>query len=202
MHALFFGVKRVHIEVVRFTDRILKISGLTPARFDMLRIVKLHPDGIPQTALTWLLGVTAPVVSRMLKSLQILGFVARERGTEDGRCRIVQLTERGNVALAMALELTIVSHEADRTAARAVTGNTRVSLISYDDTLSTISDAREKLASADAVLRKMRAALHDRAPFHHPWRPWYELMPVTYSRIVNGRIQYGDQSLEALLALG
>ena len=200
MHALFFGVKRVHIEVVRFTNRILRLSNLTPARFDMLRIVKLHPDGIPQTALRWLLGVTPPVVSRMLKSLQELGYVARERDTEDGRCRIVQLTERGNVALGMALELTIVNQVADRTAARAATGDTRVRSTSHEENMRTIDDAREQVAQADGFLRKMRKALADRAPFHIPWRPWLELMPVAYTRLVDGRLQYGDESLLELLA--
>ncbi|MDB4934333.1 MAG: MarR family [Labilithrix sp.] len=200
MHPVFFGVKRVHIEVVRFTDRLLRCSGLTPARFDMLRIVKLHPDGIPQATLRWLLGVTAPVVSRMLKALQEKGLVARERDTEDGRCRIVRLTERGKVAVHMGLELTIISDEADRTAARAATGDTRVARISHDDTHSTIRNAREKVAQADGFLRNMRKALFDRAPFHHPWRPWKELMPVAYTQLVDGRIQYGNESILELLA--
>jgi DNA-binding MarR family transcriptional regulator len=200
MHPVFLGVKRVHIEVVRFTNRVLAVSNLTAARFDMLRVVELHPHGIPQNALRWLLGVTAPVVSRMLKSLQLLGFVARERDTKDRRCRIVRLTKRGTIALGMAHELTIVSHLADRTAARAATGNTRVLAASEEETRDTIRDARDAVAQVDGFLRKMRRALGDRAPFHHPWLPWSELMPVAYTRLVDGRLQYGDESLLKLLA--
>jgi DNA-binding MarR family transcriptional regulator len=178
----------------------LRQINLTPARFDMLRIVKLHPHGLPQTTLRWLLGVTAPVVSRMLKGLQERGFVARERDTQDGRCRIVRLTKRGTVAVGMALELLIMSDVADRTAARAVTGNTRVRSTSHDDDLRIIHDAREKLVQVDRFLRDMRKALLDRAPFHHPWRPWNQLMSLAFTRIDGGRLQYGDEPLVKLLA--
>src|SRR3954471_16894373 len=99
MHASFFGIKRVHLRVLAVTRPMIKDYELTPARFDMLRVVLLHPDGIAQTTLRWLLGVSAPTVSRMLKSLQQLGFVERERDLADGRCLNVLLTPRGRVAV-------------------------------------------------------------------------------------------------------
>jgi DNA-binding MarR family transcriptional regulator len=42
-----------------------------------------------------LLGVTAPTVSKMLRSLQKLGLVKRERYSLDGRERVVELTQAG-----------------------------------------------------------------------------------------------------------
>jgi len=94
MHAIFFGIKRVHLRVLAVTRRMIGLSALTRARFDMLRIVELHPHGITQSTIRWLLGVSAPTVSRMLKALQRLGFVDRHRDARDGRCVRVRLTPR------------------------------------------------------------------------------------------------------------
>jgi hypothetical protein len=60
MHAIFFGVKRVHIEVVRFTRGLIAHSNLTPARFDLMRVVGLYEYGVRQETIAWVLGVTAP----------------------------------------------------------------------------------------------------------------------------------------------
>jgi DNA-binding MarR family transcriptional regulator len=202
VHAVFFGIKRAHIETVRFTRWLIFESELTPARFDMLRIVRLHSDGILQTKLRWLLGVTAPVVSRMLKSLQQRGFVERERDTEDGRCRIVRLTKRGRRAVAIALRIITRNREAERSAARVVMGETQRPPVLRHEATATIRAAREKVGVFDGLLASVRKALEDRAPFHHPWRRLDEHMPVAYTRVVNGRIQYGDHDpLAELLEL-
>jgi DNA-binding PadR family transcriptional regulator len=42
-----------------------------------------------------MLGVTTPTVSRMVNSLQALGFVRAERSPYDRRQRVVRLTEMG-----------------------------------------------------------------------------------------------------------
>jgi DNA-binding MarR family transcriptional regulator len=201
MHAIFFGVKRVHIEVVRLTRRMIWLSNLTPARFDLMRIVQLYPDGVAQGTIQWLLGVSAPVVSRMLKALQQLGFVERERHRRDGRARWVTLTERGAIATRVAASATLVNLEAERTAARAVTGNNRRESASYDEILHTIEHAKGAVAEVDAFLTTMRAALEDRAAFHHPWLPISERMPpMIFTTMVDGRLRYGDEDLLALLA--
>ena len=76
MNVAFFGIKRVHLRVVHLTHALLRGKHLTPARFDLMRIVELYGDEtVPQASIQNLLGVSAPTVSRMLKSLQKLGFV-------------------------------------------------------------------------------------------------------------------------------
>ena len=184
MHASFFAIKRVHLRVLAVTRPIIKNYGLTPARFDMLRIVLLHPDGIAQATVRWLLGVSAPTVSRMLKSLQQLGFVERERDVADGRCLIVRLTPRGRVAVRMALEMTIVNREADRTAARGVAGNTRATPKSFEEIDNTIANGRERLEALDTLLDSMRIAFEDPAPFRHPWRA-APFMPLAFTTLVD-----------------
>lgn len=200
MHPIFFGVKRVHIEVVRLTRRLIWLSNLTPARFDMLRIVQVYPDGVGQGTIQWLLGVTAPVVSRMLKALEQLGFVARERHRRDGRSRWVRLTERGETAVRVAATATLGNLEAERTAARVVAGSKRLESQSYDETLNTIEQARDDVARVDGFLTTMRAALADRAAFHHPWLPICDRRTPLFLSIVDAGYRYDDEDPRAELA--
>jgi DNA-binding MarR family transcriptional regulator len=171
MHASFFGIKRVHLRVLAVTRPMIAESKLTPARFDMMRIVRLYGDeGIPQGTVQWLLGVSAPTVSRMLKSLEQLGLVERDRDARDGRCKKVYLTKRGRDAVDLALRMTVDNDEAEHTAARGVLGSTRVETEFDEETWLTIDLGREHLDVLDSLTAKMRKAFRDRAPFRHPWR--------------------------------
>jgi DNA-binding MarR family transcriptional regulator len=75
--------------------------GLTAARFDMMSAVltatseRIGWHGITQRDLRRRLGVTAGVVSRMLRSLEALGWVSREPCLHDRRHIWVRLTENG-----------------------------------------------------------------------------------------------------------
>lgn len=196
MHAVFFGVKRIHIETVRFTRELILHCNLTPARYDMMRVIGVYEHGVSPGTLTWVLGVTAPVVSRMLKSLEALGFLTRERNPRDGRLRIVRITERGRVALTMAIAATVEDDQADAIVARLVTGHTPDVPDSPDAILSLIKTSREEVAAVDAVLGRMRKGLADRAAFHHPWLPVRDrLPPMIFTTVVDGRIRYGDELL-------
>ncbi len=105
MNAIAFGAKRAFHGFLRVTRKALASFGLTAARFDMLSAILdgapgdcEPPDQLPevvQSELREALGVSAPVVTRMLQSLEELGLVRRTRCVVDRRQRIVQLTERG-----------------------------------------------------------------------------------------------------------
>ena len=119
MHRIFFSVKRVHLRVVEISKRLVKHFELTPARFDMLRIVRLHaPHGVTQSRIRELLGVSAATISRMLKSLQVLGFVRRMRHPRDARDVLVWLTELGENRVSRAVAALIDSGVADTFAKR------------------------------------------------------------------------------------
>jgi DNA-binding MarR family transcriptional regulator len=96
MHATFFATKRAFHGILRMTRGPLACFGLTPARFDMLYVLYTPTHHwCLQSAMRRLLGVSAPTVSKMLRSLQELGLVKRERYLLDGRERIVELTPAG-----------------------------------------------------------------------------------------------------------
>src|SRR3989442_7513805 len=77
MNALFFAVRRADLAIFRHVRRLILRYGLTPARFDLM-FTLLH-GARHQTELAQILGVSAPVISRMLRSLVDLGLVKRYR---------------------------------------------------------------------------------------------------------------------------
>ena len=103
MNAIVFGTKRAFHGALRVTRRPLLSLGLTAARFDLLSALLSRAEiertcgvRMRQSELRRMLGVTASVVSRMLKSLEALGLVVRRRPRYgDRRQREVSLTERG-----------------------------------------------------------------------------------------------------------
>jgi DNA-binding MarR family transcriptional regulator len=104
MNAIAFGTKRAFHAFLRFTRRHFAGLGLTAARFDMMYAVHGDPRrkesyGSFQKDLPARLGVTAGVVSRMLRSLEDLGLVTRKPPSGDRRQRHVELTEAGLTCL-------------------------------------------------------------------------------------------------------
>jgi DNA-binding MarR family transcriptional regulator len=103
MNAHFFGTKRAFHSILRITRKPLRSLGLTAARYDLLyalfrRRCRARPEKLTrrQSDLRRELGVHRSVVSRMLHSLEVLGFVERARpATGDKRERQVRLTRAG-----------------------------------------------------------------------------------------------------------
>jgi DNA-binding MarR family transcriptional regulator len=83
----------------RFAREEAEGVGLTTARLDMLRTIMDGGSEILQSTLRERLCVSAPVVSIMVRAIERLGFVKRERALADRRTFLVSLTERGAAAL-------------------------------------------------------------------------------------------------------
>ena len=109
MNAFFFGAKRAFLGSLRVLRKPLHgvAPGLTPARFDMMFALASRTfdarglealEDETQSDVRRALGLSASVVSRMLRALEELGWVKRTRPTEkyeDRRQRYVTLTEAG-----------------------------------------------------------------------------------------------------------
>jgi DNA-binding MarR family transcriptional regulator len=102
MNAHFFGTKRAFHGILRITRKPLASFGLTAARYDLLFAVfgsvpKPDRSGCltSQRELPRKLGVHKSVVSRMLRSLERIGLVARRRFQRDRRQYWVELTQAG-----------------------------------------------------------------------------------------------------------
>lgn len=162
MHQIIFAVKRVHLLGLELLRALLGGDLLTPARFDMMRIVHVHDlqgVGVPQANIRLLLGVSGATVSRMLKALQQRGYVVRER-VRYVRGLIVKLTENGRALIkrlmARLVDNKVIDHELDEM----------------------VEAEPEALPAFDKLLQLFRDAHDDPAPFEHPWRcgllhvPW------------------------------
>ena len=98
MHQLFFVTKRAHWGIQNTMRKPLKKKfNITAARVDMMQAICKQPWSQlkEQRKLVAKLGCVRSVVSRMLKAMEKLGLVSREKATYDKRLRLVSLTKKG-----------------------------------------------------------------------------------------------------------
>ena len=117
MNAILFACKRVFHGAMRIGRAPLHsvAPGLTAARFDMMFALAGQPvqsdqfgaGRMLQSDLRKTLGVSAPVVSRMLRSLEALGWVTRRRSDHDRRQLYVTLTASGLACIRSAYKLLV-----------------------------------------------------------------------------------------------
>lgn len=160
MNAILFGLKRAFQASIRFTRPAVAAFGLTAARFDMLYAIKRFENCIRQSDLRRTLGVTAPTVSRMLRSLERLGLVSRVRPTHrDSRQRIVTLTIAGLTCFRRAFRSLV---------------RRRVIKRAFDAVLTVGLPASAWLVETDeaeSVCRRIRRGFGDIATLYYPWHP-------------------------------
>ncbi len=169
MHELHFDIKRVYLCDVAFNRKVLARYGLTPARYDLLCVIAGCADGfmVPQNILHRRLGVTAPVVSRMLKSLRELGFVHRQPDVFMGNQKVVTLERKAYAALKA------IQREQIRSGATQLVVDCIVSPRFRSPKKRAVDHGR-----LTKTLRHMRAQLGDTATFVPPPRPhrrWVEI---------------------------
>ena len=89
MHQIAFATKRAFHGILRATRNLFAAQGLTAACFDLLHAlvgggpIARSSASRHQSTLWKQLGVTAPVVSRMLGALERLGWIRREKDHRD-----------------------------------------------------------------------------------------------------------------------
>ena len=163
MNAILFGLKRAFQASIRSTRAAVASFGLTAARFDMLHAIQeSYRRQITQSDLRRTLGVTAPTVSRMLRSLEKLGLVTRARPPYgDTRQRIVSLTKDGLLAIRRAFKYIVAGGAAQ---------------LAFDSVLTAgrhYSPAACLLETdiAESVCRRIRHGFSDSANLRYPWHP-------------------------------
>ena len=170
MHAIFFGLKRAWHGSLRISRRPLAAMGLTAARFDLLYALQRGepPHSRTQRRLRLTLGVNRTTISRMLASLESLGFVTRERSFGDRRTRTVELTELGLRRIRLAIRSLIGDGAAQLAVDSAIAGGPGAppGTMAHDDRACLV--ACEVLES---FLGGMRETYGDVATLHYPWHP-------------------------------
>jgi DNA-binding MarR family transcriptional regulator len=162
MNAIFFASKRAFHGVLRVTRRPLGSLGLTAARFDLM-FALLRRDtaevcgSIRQSDLRRTLGVSPSVVSRMLRSLEALGWVRRTRSLLDRRQRDVTLTEPGRGRIRTAYKT--LFRAAQRLVDRAICFGAHRNR----------NDRFWHMATLEGYLNTMRRHCGDVASLYYPW---------------------------------
>ena len=107
MDDVLFGVKRAHLAVNRWALLRLREFGVTPARFDLMRMIYERNFLRVQSELRRRLGVARATISRMLRSLEKLGWITREPNPFDRRTRDCVLTYEGRRIVASVMSALI-----------------------------------------------------------------------------------------------
>lgn len=100
MDDVLFGVKRAHLAANWWALLRLREFGVTPARFDLMRMIYGRDFRRVQSELRRQLGVARATISRMLRSLERLGWITREVNAYDRRTRDCVLTYEGRRVVA------------------------------------------------------------------------------------------------------
>ena len=161
MNAIFFRAKRAFHATLHLTRKLLAAEGITAARFDMLKALEDPTgQGFRQSDLRDLLGVTAPTISRMLRSLEKLGWIVRERMARDRRRLIVRVTVAGH-RLFRRISKRVIESGAIQLAVDCALAGPNV-----DE-----GDCLEWVETAEIALLDIEAAFHRRAYLSYPWHP-------------------------------
>jgi DNA-binding MarR family transcriptional regulator len=171
MNPIFFGAKRAFLSSVAVTRKTLRAiaPGMTAARYDMMFVIAGEPTKqslfkafrmpVTQSELRKQLGVSAPVVSRMVRSLVARGWVRQSRVHCDKRQRSLALTEEGIAALLAAFR------QAGRFAKRLLI---RTFCGQRDRHWTARSEA---MRHAESFFSRVRTACSDTARVGYSW-PW------------------------------
>jgi DNA-binding MarR family transcriptional regulator len=111
MHVVMFGINRAFHKVMELGKALTFAFELTPSRFNLMNALLVQGGSLRQVYLRRMLGVTAPNVSRMVSSLEKLGFVERKRDAF-GRCCAVELTPLGRKRIESAVEFLVLKGNA------------------------------------------------------------------------------------------
>jgi DNA-binding MarR family transcriptional regulator len=162
MNEIAFGTKRAFHGFLRVSRKLLAAHGLTAARFDLLYALaqEARSGGLPyafQSTIRKRLGVTAPVVSRMTRALESLGWLKRSKWFHDKRQRFIEFTKEGFAAWKVA----------QRVVLRSI-----LRLVYPAICFGQEHDPGVRLVTMDTLegyLRGLRRHFGDRAMLYFPW---------------------------------
>ena len=105
------GILRTATQIRREFAKVVAPSGITPAQYNVLRILRgAGTAGIPTLVVRDRLLEEAPGITRLLDKLEVAGLVYRERATPDRRQVMCFITPKG-LALLKKLDPVIGSVE-------------------------------------------------------------------------------------------
>ena len=159
-----YGLKRAYWGSLGTTRKRLKQMGLTAARFDLLYVLRKNRGPLAQRLIHPILGVTHPVVSRMLKSLELLGLTTREERSSDRRQWMISLTPKGRALIRQAILEFITRGRAWRIVQEGLCPN-RPADINREN------EAFFRMAALEALLNDLRYGFRAGGTLRYRWHP-------------------------------
>ena len=98
------AARRVSRRLVRLYEEVLRPAGVNPAQFELLQHLSRR-HGMSQGALAVAVDLDQTTLSRNLKVIVELGWVAASAGVKDRRVSVYALTEAGTAVLQAAVPL-------------------------------------------------------------------------------------------------
>jgi len=106
-HAFASIEQEVHLNLLRTADqlqiqfeRLFSVHGLTPAQYNVLRIVRGAGEPLPILEIASRTVTVVPGITGLIDRLEAKGFVRRERCVKDRRVIYVAISEMGKTLLA------------------------------------------------------------------------------------------------------
>jgi len=157
MHEVMFRLKRAHLRAVEFAKPLAALFGLTPARFDVLYVLK-HSSAyvLSQRQIGDELGLAPATISKILERMEACGLVRRDWFSEDRRAKAVTMTSRGFDAIGAAVHA-FLRLDKMRAAYRAIHGTDP-------------QKSQAFLAMVRRSLRKIAGHFGDRSTLAYPTR--------------------------------
>jgi DNA-binding MarR family transcriptional regulator len=95
-HEAFVALQRAAGRLAQGVTEALKPAGLTPAQYNVLRILRgAEPAGLACGEVTERLVTRDPDMTRLLDRMQAHGLVTRARGEDDRRVVLTRITAKG-----------------------------------------------------------------------------------------------------------
>jgi DNA-binding MarR family transcriptional regulator len=91
----FVSLLRAADALIRGAEGVLKAADVLPAQYNVMRILRGSPDGLPCSEIARRMLSRDPDMTRLLDRMEKRGLIARHRGTDDRRVVVTRITERG-----------------------------------------------------------------------------------------------------------
>ncbi|HXA57342.1 MAG TPA: MarR family transcriptional regulator [Candidatus Acidoferrum sp.] len=96
----FVSILRTGDALMRATEFVLKDSGVSPTQYNVMRILRGSPDGLPCSEVAKRMISRDPDITRLLDRMEKRGLITRQRATTDRRLVVTKITREGLAALA------------------------------------------------------------------------------------------------------
>ena len=95
----FVGVLRTADALMRGTESVLKDTDVLPTQYNVMRILRGSPDGLPCSEIAKRMISRDPDMTRLLDRMEKRGLITRQRATTDRRVVVTKITPEGLASL-------------------------------------------------------------------------------------------------------